>query len=96
MRITDVKIRKRTAEGKMKAVVSVILDDSFAVHDIKVIEHDGRLFAAMPSKRMADGAYRDIVHPINQQTRDLFQRKIMEEYRRDAEQTETVSLHDEI
>lgn len=96
MQITDVKIRKRTEEGKMKAVVSVILDECFAVHDIKVIEHDGRLFVAMPSKRTADGTYRDIVHPINQQTRDLFQQKIVEEYRREAEQTATISADDEI
>lgn len=96
MQITEVKIRKRTEEGKMKAVVSVILDGCFAVHDIKVIEHDGRLFAAMPSKRTADGAYRDIVHPINQETRELFQRKIMEEYRRGTEQPATVSVSGEI
>lgn len=80
MQITEVKIRKMTEEGKMKAIVSVILDECFAVHDIKVVEHEGRLFVAMPSKRMPDGEYKDIVHPINQETRNLFHEKIMEEY----------------
>lgn len=64
----------------MKAIVSVILDECFAVHDIKVVEHEGRLFVAMPSKRMPDGEYKDIVHPINQETRNLFHEKIMAEY----------------
>lgn len=80
MQITEVKIRKMTEDGKMKAIVSVILDECFAVHDIKVVEHEGRLFVAMPSKRMPDGEYKDIVHPINQETRNMFHEKIMEEY----------------
>ena len=67
LQITEVKIRKMTEDGKMKAIVSVILDECFAVHDIKVVEHEGRLFVAMPSKRMPDGEYKDIVHPINQE-----------------------------
>ncbi len=66
----------------MKAIVSVILDECFAVHDIKVVEHEGRLFVAMPSKRMPDGEYKDIVHPINQETRTVFHEKIMEQYNR--------------
>ncbi len=81
MQITEVKIRKLSEEGKMKAIVSVILDECFAVHDIKVVEHEGRLFVAMPSKRMPDGEYKDIVHPINQETRTVFHEKIMEQYK---------------
>ena len=80
MRITDVRVRKITKEGKMKAVVSITLDDEFVVHDIKVIEGEKGLFIAMPSKKSADGEYRDIAHPINQNTRETFQRTILESY----------------
>ncbi|WP_337755561.1 septation regulator SpoVG, partial [Gallintestinimicrobium sp.] len=63
MTITDVRVRKIAKEGKMKAIVSITVDDEFVVHDIKVIEGDKGLFIAMPSKRSADGEYRDIAHP---------------------------------
>lgn len=69
MTITDVRVRKIAKEGKMKAIVSITVDDEFVVHDIKVIEGDKGLFIAMPSKRSADGEYRDIAHPISQGTR---------------------------
>lgn len=80
MQITDVRVRKITKEGKMKAIVSITLDDVFVVHDIKVIEGDKGLFIAMPSKRAADGEYRDIAHPINSSTRENIQRLILESY----------------
>lgn len=80
MQITDVRVRKLTKEGKMKAVVSITIDDEFVVHDIKVIEGEKGLFIAMPSKKAADGEYRDIAHPINSSTRDQIQRIIMEKY----------------
>ena len=80
MTITDVRVRKITKEGKMKAVVSITLDDEFVVHDIKVIEGEKGLFIAMPSKKSADGEYRDIAHPINSTTRDAIQNKILEAY----------------
>ena len=79
MRITDVRVRKITKEGKMKAVVSITLDE-FVVHDIKVIEGEKGLFIAMPSKKSADGEYRDIAHPINSNTRDTIQKTILESY----------------
>ena len=74
MTITDVRVRKIAKEGKMKAIVSITVDDEFVVHDIKVIEGDKGLFIAMPSKRSADGEYRDIAHPINsgKRSRELF------------------------
>ena len=65
MQITDVRVRKITKEGRMKAVVSITLDDEFAIHDIKIIEGEKGLFIAMPSKKSTDGEYRDIAHPIN-------------------------------
>lgn len=73
MTITDVRVRKIAKEGKMKAIVSITVDDEFVVHDIKVIEGDKGLFIAMPSKRSADGEYRDIAHPISQGTREKIQ-----------------------
>ena len=80
MKITNVRVRKITKEGKMKAVVSVTLDDEFVVQDIKVIEGDKGLFIAMPSKKATDGEYRDIAHPINSSTREIWQREILAAY----------------
>lgn len=80
MNITDVRVRKVTKEGKMKAVVSITIDDEFVVHDIKVIEGDKGLFIAMPSRKATDGEYRDIAHPINSETRDRIQNIILDKY----------------
>ena len=80
MQITDVRIRQVAKEGKMKAVVSITLDDEFVVHDIKVIDGDKGLFIAMPSRRTGEGDYRDIAHPINSSTRDMIQQVILEHY----------------
>ncbi len=80
MQITDVRVRKVTKEGKLKAVVSITIDDEFVVHDIKVIEGEKGLFIAMPSKKALDGEYRDIAHPINSSTRDRIQTIVLEKY----------------
>ena len=80
MRITDVRVRKMTQDSKMKAIVSITIDDEFVVHDIKVIEGEKGLFIAMPSKKATDGEYRDIAHPINTETRDRIQKIILESY----------------
>ena len=80
MQVTDVRVRKIAKEGRMKAVVSITLDGEFVVHDIKVIEGDKGLFIAMPSKRTADGEYKDIAHPINSLTREAIQKVILESY----------------
>ena len=80
MNITDVRVRKVTKEGKMKAVVSITIDDEFVVHDIKVIEGEKGLFIAMPSKKATDGEYRDIAHPINSATRENIQKIILDSY----------------
>ena len=80
MNITDVRVRKIAKEGKMKAVVSITIDDEFVVHDIKVIEGEKGLFIAMPSRKASDGEYRDIALPINSQTRDHIQSLILEKY----------------
>ena len=85
MQITDVRIRKVEKEGKMRAVVSITIDEEFVVHDIKVIEGEKGLFIAMPSRRAADGEYRDIAHPINSQTRESIQRMILDKYQEEIE-----------
>ena len=91
MQITDVRVRKVAKEGKLKAVVSITLDEEFVVHDIKVIEGEKGLFIAMPSKKSADGEYRDIAHPINSRTRERIQNIILEKYE-EAIQQEDVEL----
>lgn len=80
MKITDVRVRKVAKEGKMKAVVSITIDDEFVVHDIKVIEGEKGLFIAMPSRKASDGEYRDIAHPINSDTREMIQRIILQQH----------------
>ena len=80
MNITDVRVRKVAKEGKMKAVVSITIDDEFVVHDIKVIEGEKGLFIAMPSRKATDGEYRDIAHPINSATRDRIQTIILDKF----------------
>lgn len=88
MNITDVRVRKVAKEGKMKAVVSITIDDEFVVHDIKVIEGEKGLFIAMPSHKAADGEYRDIAHPINSTTRDRIQTLILDKYQEVMNETD--------
>lgn len=81
MEVTSVSVRKVEKEGsRMKGIASIVLDNSFAVHDIRVIEGDNGLFIAMPSRKTATGGYRDIAHPINPDMRKLLQDAILEEY----------------
>ena len=80
MEITDVRVRRVAKDGKMKAVVSITIDNEFVIHDIKVIEGDKGLFIAMPSKKSSDGEYRDIAHPINSDMRGVLQSAILEAY----------------
>lgn len=88
MKITDVRVRKVAKEGKMKAVVSITIDDEFVVHDIKVIEGEKGLFIAMPSRKATDGEYRDIAHPINSVTRDRIQTLILDKYQEVMSETD--------
>lgn len=80
MNITDVRVRMVEREGKLKAVVSITIDEVFVVHDIKVIEGSQGLFIAMPSKQAQDGTYRDIAHPISTETRENLQKLIISKY----------------
>lgn len=81
LNITDIKVRKiQTENGKLKAIASITIDDCFAIHDIKVIAGDSGDFIAMPSRKTPDGEYKDIVHPINTETRELIKEKILSAY----------------
>ena len=85
MQITDIRIRKVEKEGKMKAVVSITIDDEFVVHDIKIIEGEKGLFIAMPSRKANDEECRDIAHPINSGTRENIQKLILDKYKAEIE-----------
>lgn len=80
MKITEVKIRKLYDSNRLRAIVSIILDDCIALHDIKVIEGVDRKFVAMPSRKESDGKFRDIVHPINADMRNYIEETILREY----------------
>lgn len=99
MNITDVRIRKVNDEGKMKAVVSITFDDEFVVHDIKIIEGQNGLFIAMPSRKMGEGDFRDIAHPLVSETRNKIRDAIFEEYEnvlsQKASETEDVATTEE-
>ncbi len=80
MQITDIRIRRVSSAGRMKAVVSVTFDDQFVVHDIKVVEGNNGYFVAMPSRKGADGEFRDVAHPIKTETRNMIQTAILDQY----------------
>ncbi len=80
MEITDIRIRQMSEEGKMKAVVSVTFDNSFVVHDIKIIEGQDKLFIAMPSRKTPENEFKDIAHPINMEMREKLQERIIDKY----------------
>lgn len=80
MQITDVRVRKINSQSRMKAIASVTFDDVFVVHDIKVIEKDNDLFIAMPSKKIPNGEFKDIAHPLNSETREAIKNAIIEKY----------------
>ena len=86
MEITDIRVRKINAEGRMKAVVSVTFDDAFVVHDIKVIEGQEKLFIAMPSRKTPEGEFKDIAHPINAEMRELLHKCILQKYQEALEE----------
>lgn len=82
MDISDIKIRKTITEGRLRAIVSITLDDTLAVHDIKIVQGDERLFVAMPSRKDENGVFRDIVHPISPPARQLVEEQILDAYSR--------------
>jgi stage V sporulation protein G len=91
MDITDIRIRKVNADGKLKAYVTVTFDDSFVVHNVKIIEGENGVFIAMPSRKTKSGEYKDVAHPINTSFRTRLQERILEEYERMGDDVETVT-----
>ncbi len=89
MQITDIRIRKIEKEGKMKAVVSITIDEEFVVHDIKIIEGEKGMFIAMPSRKATDGEYKDIAHPIKSSTREELQNLILRKYEEEIAKEES-------
>lgn len=86
--VTDVRLRRVSAEGKMRAIASITFNEEFVVHDVRIIDGNNGLFVAMPSKRTAEGEFRDIAHPINSTTREKIQAAVLKEYE-SREETET-------
>ena len=80
MEITGIKIKKIVTENKMKAIASITIDDCFAIHDIKVIENEDKVFVAMPNNRLKDGTFKDVAHPINFETRAMIEKAVIEAY----------------
>ena len=90
MNVTDVRVRKVSDDGKMKAVVSITFDDEFVVHDIKIIDGQNGLFIAMPRRKMGEGDFRDIAHPLNSSTRNKIRDAIFEAYEKALEDLDSV------
>jgi stage V sporulation protein G len=85
MNITDVRIRKVSSEGRMKAIVSITLDDEFVIHDVRIVDGNNGLFVAMPSRKTPAGEFRDIAHPINSVTREKIQTEVLNAYLKEIE-----------
>lgn len=81
MEISDIKIRKTMHDGRVRALISVTIDNAIAIHDIKLVQGDERLFVAMPSRREENGVFRDIIHPISASAREKIEEKILQAYR---------------
>lgn len=82
MEISDIKIRKTMNEGRLRAVVSITIDNAIAVHDIKLVQGDERMFVAMPSRREDGGVFRDIIHPISSNAREKLEEEILDAYQK--------------
>ncbi len=91
MEITDVRVRKIETEGKLRAYVSITFDDSFVVHDLRVIDGNKGMFVAMPSKKLPNGDHKDIAHPINTEIREKIQKAVLEVYEKESEASPTTS-----
>jgi len=88
--ITDVRLRRVSTEGKMRAIASITINEAFVVHDVRIIDGNNGLFVAMPSKRTSDGEFRDIAHPINSETREIIQNAVIKEYEAREESEENI------
>jgi len=89
MKITDVRVKKVGNEGKLRAYVSVTFDDSFVVHNLKVIDGQSGIFVAMPSRKTTSGEFKDVAHPINSAFREVLQKAVLEAYDKESEKLES-------
>ena len=80
MKITDVRLKKVDGHNRLKAIASVTIDDCFVIHELRIIEGDNGLFIAMPSRKLPEGEFKDIAHPINTETREQLEKAILDEY----------------
>jgi len=94
--ITDVRLRKIETEGKLRAYVSITFDDSFVVHDLRVIDGNKGMFVAMPSKRLPNGDHKDIAHPINTEIREKIQNAVLDVYHRELEEPPQVKAEPKV
>ena len=89
MKITDVRIKKVGNEGKLRAYVSVTFDDSFVVHNLKVIDGQSGIFVAMPSRKTTSGEFKDVAHPINSAFREILQKAVLDAYNEETDKEES-------
>lgn len=94
--VTDVRLRRVSAEGKMRAIASITFDDEFVVHDVRIIDGNNGLFVAMPSKRTSDGEFKDIAHPINSGTREKIQTAVLSAYEAHEESSQVKEESDQL
>lgn len=94
MEVTDVRLRRVSTEGKMRAIASITINEAFVVHDVRIIDGNNGLFVAMPSKRTSDGEFRDIAHPINSKTREIIQDAVIKEYEAREESEENLMRYE--
>lgn len=90
MEITEVRLRLVKEPGKLKAAASITIDGCFVVHDLRVVETEGSLFVAMPNKRMGTGEFRDVAHPINNETRDYIAKLVIDKYKEELANSSAV------
>lgn len=95
MEVTNVRIRLVNTEGRLKAVGSITIDDSFVVHDVRVLSGEKGMFVAMPSKKMPNGMFRDIAHPINTETRTMVDAAVLEAYDQAVEEAEVETVEED-
>ena len=96
MQITEVKVYPVKESGRLKAYATIVFDNSFIIRDLKIIEGDKGFFVSMPSRRRKDGSFRDIVHPLNSDTRSEIENMIIEEYKSSSGATDSISVTDSI
>ena len=80
MKITDVRLKKVDGHNRLKAIASVTIDDCFVIHELRIIDGDNGLFIAMPSRKLPEGEFKDIAHPINAETREQLEKAVLDEY----------------